>query len=66
VLQRPVFPFQVMLWTGLAKVLLAFVLVPRFGYIAEAALLSAYLAISVAIIVWQGLRQTAILEGTTS
>lgn len=66
VLQRPVFPFQVMLWTGLAKVLLAFVLVPRFGYIAEAALLSAYLAISVAIIVWQGLRQTAILEGTAS
>jgi O-antigen/teichoic acid export membrane protein len=66
VLQRPTFPFQVMLWIGLAKVLLAFVLVPRFGYIAEAALLSAYLAISVAIIVWQGLRQTAILEGTTS
>ena len=66
VLQRPTFPFQVMLWIGLAKVLLAFVLVPRFGYIAEAALLSAYLAISVAIIVWQGLRQTAILEGTAS
>ena len=66
VLQRPTFPFQVMLWIGLAKVLLAFVLVPRFGYIAEAALLSAYLAISVTIIVWQGLRQTAILEGTTS
>ena len=62
VLQRPVFPFQVMLWTGLAKVALAFVLVPRFGYIAEAALLSAYLAISVAIIVWQGLRQTTALE----
>ena len=65
VLQRPTFPFQVMLWIGLAKVLLAFVLVPRFCYIAEAALLSAYLAISVAIIVWQGLRKTAILEGTT-
>lgn len=62
VLQRPVFPFQVMLWTGLAKVALAFVLVPRYGYIAEAALLSAYLAISVVIIVWQGLRQTAALE----
>jgi O-antigen/teichoic acid export membrane protein len=62
VLQRPVFPFQVMLWTGLAKVLLAFLLVPRFGYIAEAGLLSAYLAISVAIIVWQGLRQTTVLE----
>jgi O-antigen/teichoic acid export membrane protein len=64
VMHRPVFPFQVMLWTGLAKVVLAFVLVPRFGYLAEAALLSAYLAISVAIIVWQGLRQTAILENS--
>ncbi len=62
VLQRPVFPFQVMLWTGLAKVALAFVLVPRFGYIAEAALLSAYLAVSVVIIVWQGLRLTAAME----
>ena len=62
VLHQPVFPFQVMLWTGLAKVALAFVLVPRFGYLAEAALLSAYLAISVGIIVWQGLRQTTVLE----
>jgi O-antigen/teichoic acid export membrane protein len=61
-LHQPVFPFRVMLWTGLAKVLLAFVLVPRFGYVAEAALLSAYLALSVAIIVWQGLRRTAALE----
>jgi len=62
VLHKPVLPFQVMLWTGLAKVALAFVLVPRFGYIAEAGLLSAYLAISVAIIVWQGLRQATFME----
>jgi O-antigen/teichoic acid export membrane protein len=54
-----------MLWTGLAKVLLAFLLVPRFGYIAEAGLLSAYLAISVAIIVWQGLRQASYMEQTS-
>ena len=57
-LHQPVFPFQVMLWTGLAKILLAFVLVPRFGLVAEAALLSAYLAFSVAIITYHGLSLT--------
>ncbi len=62
-LHQPVFPFRVMLWTGLAKVLLAFVLVPRFGLVAEAALLSAYLAVSVGIITYRGLRLVSIQEG---
>jgi O-antigen/teichoic acid export membrane protein len=61
-LHQPVFPFRVMLWTGIAKVLLAFILVPRFGLIAEAALLSGYLAISVGIIVYRGLRLTSLQE----
>jgi O-antigen/teichoic acid export membrane protein len=47
-------PFRVTLWVGIAKVALAFVLVPRYGYVAEAALLSAYFIVSVALILRRG------------
>jgi O-antigen/teichoic acid export membrane protein len=53
-LGQPVFPFQVTFWCGLVKVALAFILVPKNGYIAEAALLSGYFAVSVIIIVLRG------------
>jgi len=50
----PEIPFRVTLWVGVAKVALAFVLVPRFGYVAEAALLSAYFIVSVGLILRRG------------
>lgn len=53
-LGHPVYPFQVVLWTGLAKLALAFLLVPRYGYVMEAALLSAYFVVSVALILARG------------
>lgn len=53
-LGHPVYPFQVVLWVGLAKLALAFLLVPRYGYVMEAALLSAYFVISVTLILARG------------
>jgi len=52
----PTYPFTIMFICGIMKVLLAFVLVPIYGYIAEAALLSAYFAVSVGLIVRKGLK----------
>ena len=56
-LHKPVYPFWVMLAAGSAKVLLSFVLVPVFGIVAQAGLLSAYLASSVGVITWKGLSE---------
>ena len=56
-LHQPGFPFKVTLLTGLAKVGLSFVLVPLYGILAQAALLSAYLATSVLAIAWKGLKE---------
>ncbi len=53
----PQVPLQVTLVAGLAKLALAFPLVPRFGYIAEAALLSFYYVASVGAMVWRGLKE---------
>jgi O-antigen/teichoic acid export membrane protein len=50
------YPFRVMLIAGVIKVLLAFVLVPLGGLAAAAALLSGWLAVSVGLNVFQGLR----------
>jgi hypothetical protein len=51
---------------GIAKVALAFVLVPRFGYVAEAALLSAYFIVSVALILQRGARELRRSENARS
>jgi len=40
---------------GLIELALAFVLVPRFGYLAQAALLSAYFVVAISLITWRGL-----------
>lgn len=54
-LHQPGFPFWVSLAAGIAKVGLSFALVPAFGILAQAGLLSGYLAVSVGIIAWKGL-----------
>ncbi len=52
---RPMTPFWATLAAGAVKVGLSFLLVPRYGYVMEAALLSGYFAVSVGWIVWRGL-----------
>jgi len=54
-MDMPDYPLKVAFWCMLAKVALAFVLVPRYGYLAEAALLSAYFVVSVGLIFWRGM-----------
>ena len=56
-LGMPTYPLKVMIFAGVAKILLSFLLVPRYGYIAQAALMSAYFIASVGLIVWKGLRE---------
>jgi O-antigen/teichoic acid export membrane protein len=53
---RPGYPFQVMLGAGALKVLLTVLLVPTYGYVMQAALLSGYFIVSVGLIAWQGVR----------
>jgi O-antigen/teichoic acid export membrane protein len=53
----PEFPLKATVVAGLAKLALAFPIVPRFGYVAEAALLSFYYIASVGAIVWRGLKE---------
>jgi O-antigen/teichoic acid export membrane protein len=56
-LNLPEIPIWVTLVVGLVKVGLAFVVVPRFGYVAEAALLSFYYLASVGLMAWRGIRE---------
>lgn len=48
------FPLKVSFWAMIAKVILTLTLVPRFGYVMEAVLLSAYLTVTVLIILYEG------------
>jgi len=50
----PTFPLWATVIAGLLKVGLSFLLVPRYGYVMEAALLSFYYILSVGLIVWRG------------
>ena len=58
----PVFPLKATIVAGLTKLALAFTLVPRFGYVAQAALLSFYYITSVGAIVWRGLKEIRLRE----
>jgi O-antigen/teichoic acid export membrane protein len=51
------YPIIITLIAGLIKVVLAFPIVPRFGYVAEAALLSFYYIASVGFMAWRGLKE---------
>jgi len=56
-LSLPTFPLLAILIAGVLKIGLAFPLVPRYGYVMEAALLSMYYIISVGLMVWRGLTE---------
>ena len=51
------YPIKVTLIVGLIKIALAFLLVPRFGYVAAGALLSFYYIASVGMMAWRGVRE---------
>ena len=51
------YPIKVTLLIGLIKIALAFLLVPKFGYVAAGALLSFYYIASVGTMAWRGLRE---------
>jgi O-antigen/teichoic acid export membrane protein len=57
------YSLKVSFWAMLAKVALAFVLLPWAGYLAEAALLSGYFVVTVGLMVWRGLREIDRAEG---
>ncbi len=56
-LGRPGYPLAVMASVGLVKTLLSLSLIPAFGFLAEAAILSGYFVVSVSIIAAQGIRE---------
>jgi len=53
---KPSYPLLVALGVGVIEILLILLLVPTGGYLVMAAILSAYLAISVGMIAWKGWR----------
>jgi O-antigen/teichoic acid export membrane protein len=55
----PVFALWAVLISGTLKIALAFWLVPRYGYVMEAVLLSFYYILSVSLIIWRGLTTLA-------
>ncbi|MBC8335175.1 MAG: oligosaccharide flippase family protein [Anaerolineales bacterium] len=56
-LGMPIYPLKVMALTGLVKIGLSFLLVPTYGYLAQAALMSGYFVVSVGMIVWKGVSE---------
>jgi len=54
-LGRPSYPVLVAALVGVAEIALTVWLVPKYGYLAESAILSAFFIISIGIITWRGL-----------
>lgn len=59
---QPSYPLKITAIVGLFKILLTFLLVPFYGYLVEAALLSAFQAVSVGLLAWRGLREVKVQE----
>ena len=66
-LKKPIFPLATSAAAMVVKVGLSFWLVPRYGFLMQATLLSAYLAVTVGLNFWQGTRtvrqRMAVVEG---
>lgn len=56
-LGKPSFPLIVAATAGLVEILLAFWLVPVYGYRSMAAILSGFFIVSIGIIAWRGMRE---------
>lgn len=53
----PDYPLKAVAFPGVVKLLLTFLLVPRFGILMEAVLLSAFFVVSIGLMVWRGLEE---------
>lgn len=58
----PEFPLKATIAAGLTKLTLAMAIVPRFGYVSEAFLLSFYYIASVGAIAWRGVKEIRLKE----
>jgi O-antigen/teichoic acid export membrane protein len=56
-LNKPGYPLIVAVFVGFFEIGLTFLLVPRYGYLMQAAILSGYLIVSIGIITWRGLNE---------
>lgn len=59
---KPSYPLRVAFYVGVVELLLILWLIPHTGYLMMAAILSAYLAVSVGITAWRGWRELHIQE----
>ncbi len=65
-LGKPSYPLVIAAIVGVIELALAFALVPRFGYLAQAALLSAYFVVAIGLITLRGLREIRLQESSAS
>ncbi len=56
-LGKPNYPLIIMAIAGAVKIALSFLLVPRFGYLMETALISAFFIVSIGLIALRGIRE---------
>ncbi len=56
-LGKPSYPLIVATLVGVVQIALIFILLPHFGYLGMAGLLSAYLIVSIGLVVWRGLTE---------
>jgi len=65
-LGKPSYPLIIAAMVGMIELALAFALVPRFGYLAQAALLSSYFVVAIGLITLRGLREIRVQESSAS
>ena len=65
-LGKPSYPLLIAAVVGVIELILAIILVPRYGYLAQAALLSSYFIVAIGLITLRGLRQIRIQELKTA
>lgn len=64
-LGKPAYPLIIAAVVGVIELALAFILVPRFGYLAQGALLSGYFIVAIGLITLRGLREVRVQESKT-
>ena len=65
-LGKPAYPLVIAAVVGVIELVLAVLLVPHFGYLAQAALLSGYFIVAIGWITWRGLREIRAQELRTA
>ena len=64
-LGKPSYPLLIAAIVGVIELVLAIILVPRFGYLAQATLLSSYFIVAIGLITLRGLREIHVKESRT-